>query len=112
MDDLVAVRVRLLSGEARYFITYGRIQDPVDPAPLEEIVLRQAGKYSLEGDAVSAELCTSLREASDEPRFYEALYIFSQEPIPFAPGRKREKWRQRIDREMRGGKHLYYLGAP
>ena len=110
MDDLVAVRVNLDSGAARFFITYGRIQDNVDPTSLEEIVLRHAGGYSLEGQAVSAELCRSLRDARDERNVYETLYIFTQETIPF--GRKHEKWRRRMDRKMRAGKHLYYLGTP
>ncbi len=109
MDDLVAVRVNLSSGDARYFITYGRIQDAVDPGPLEEIVLRHAGKYTLGGDAVSAQLCGSLRDARDERYFYEALYIFSQEAVPF--GRGYERWRRRMDQEMRSGKHPYFLGT-
>lgn len=109
MDDVVAVRVELLDGASRYFITWGRIQDTVDPGPLQDLVMRHAGDFSLRGNAVSAELCL-LREARDAPYFYEALVWFGQQRIPF--GRSYQRWRRRVEREMDTGKHLHYLGSP
>ena len=34
MDDVVAVELGLGDGEPRYFLTWGRIQNAVDPAPV------------------------------------------------------------------------------
>jgi hypothetical protein len=33
MDDVIAVKVELADGAARYFLAFGRIQDHVDPEP-------------------------------------------------------------------------------
>lgn len=40
VEHVVAVEVALTDGGKRYFLTWGRIQDAVDPAPLCEVVLR------------------------------------------------------------------------
>lgn len=106
MEDIVAVRVLTSKGEAAYFLTWGRIQDPVDPAPLEALVLRDAPSCGVEG--VRAELCSSLQEAAAEPYFYESLFAMSQKPIPFGDGY--EEWRASIDLAMQQGKELYFLG--
>jgi hypothetical protein len=110
VDDVVAVRVTLESGEARFFMTYGRIQDPVDPAELEAIVLDHSRGFSLGGTPVSARVCASLQEARDEPYFFEALVSFSLSPIPFGDGYP--AWRSSMDEQMRNGKQLSYLGRP
>jgi len=47
MDDGVAVEVNLVGGELRYFVTWGRIQDVVDPEPLAALVLEQARGFSM-----------------------------------------------------------------
>lgn len=47
VEDLVAVAVELESGETRFFLTWGRIQERVDPAPLAALVLRQASTFDL-----------------------------------------------------------------
>lgn len=108
MDDLVAVRVTLESGVHRYFVTWGRIQDAVDPTELERIVLDRCSGFSLGGTAVAAELCDSLQAAKGERYFFEALFEFGQRRIPFGEGY--EAWRQDMDRAMRAGKQLYFLG--
>ena len=110
MEDLVAVAVQLASGEDRFFMTWGRIQDPVDPEPLEALILRRCSKFALGGEAVSARMCRSLQEAAGAPYFFEALFSFSQQPIPFGP--RYEAWRKRMAERMEKGKELYFLGAP
>jgi hypothetical protein len=107
VEDVVAVRVTLDSGVHRYFLTWGRIQDRVDPGQIEAIVLENATRYSLGGVPVSATLCL-LREASHEPYFFEGLWSFANDGVPF--GRGYNRWRRRIDKEMRNGSHLYFLG--
>jgi hypothetical protein len=102
-----AVAVELESGEVRYFISYGRIQAATDPKPLERIVLRHAGGCSLGETPVRARLCAHLREAAGEPYSYEAIFAFARDAIP--PGRGYKKWRKRIAKGMRRGKHLYFL---
>lgn len=109
MEDLVAVEVTLENGTARYFLTWGRIQDVVDPTELERIVLERSHRFSLGGRATKASLCAHLRDARDEPFFYEARWKFSQQPIPY--GRRYQRWRRKTDQEMREGRHLYFLGS-
>lgn len=102
------MRVTLASGVSRYFVTWGRVQDAVDPTGLEELVLERCTGFSLGDTAVSAEVCASLQDASREPYFFEALFSFSQRQVPSGDGY--EKWRSETDEAMRRGKQLYYLG--
>ena len=110
MEDIVAVAVVLQNGKKRYFLTWGRVQDPVDGAPLEAIVLKHASKFTLGGTARRAKLCPTLLEAARQPYFHEALFSFAQEKIP--AGRGYAAWKKRADRRMRRGQDLYYLGKP
>src|SRR5438445_8817708 len=111
MDDVVAVAVALDSGDERYFLTWGRIQDPVDPSPLEAIVLEHSRSFSLGGDPVRARLCDSLKEASGERYFHECFFDLCQRQIPFGEATY-QQWRQETDRRMRLGKEIWYLGRP
>jgi hypothetical protein len=108
VEDLIAVRVSLESGEDRYFVTWGRIQDAVDPDPVAQLVLEFSTSCSLGGRPVSAEVCQTLQEARDAPYFFEALFEFAQRPIPF--GEHYDAWRSAKDALMRNGKEIYYLG--
>ena len=69
VEDVVAVAVTLETGERRYFMTWGRIQDTVDPEPLEALILEHASRVALGGTATSAEVCSSLAAAAAEPYF-------------------------------------------
>lgn len=109
VDDVVAVRVFLQNRVRRYFLTWGRIQHDVDGRALEQIVLDHAPTYIAEGTPVRAELCAYLRDASAEPYFYEGLWHFSTAKIPL--DRNYKRWRRRMDRQMRQGRHLYFLGC-
>jgi hypothetical protein len=108
MEDLVAVELSTLEGPVCYFITWGRIQDPVDPVPLEQLLLSVADHFALPGTPMSARLCESLQDAKEAPFFYEALFDFAQKPMPFGPGY--QKWRRRTDKLMRHGKEIYAVG--
>ena len=81
MDDIVAIAIKLESGERRYFLTWGRIFDRIDGSRLEELALEAASHVQLDGSAVSAHLCDSLQSAAGEPYFYESLFEMSQQPI-------------------------------
>lgn len=54
MEDVIAVEVRLADGARRFFVTWGRIQDPVDPDPVCAVVMRFARGCGLGGEAVTA----------------------------------------------------------
>ena len=113
MDDVVAVAVELLTGELRYFITWGRIQDEVDPEPLAALVLEHSSEVALGGPAQRARVCHSLREAADSrsaPYFYESLLVFVRQPIPFGPGY--QAWRADRAAAMAMGKEIAYCGEP
>jgi hypothetical protein len=110
MEDIVAVAITLEDGARRYFLTWGRIQDPVDPEPLEQIILERSTGFSLGGKPVRAELCVSLQEAAKEPYFYECYFSMCQAKRP--NGKKYDKWQRKIDELMRRGKQIWYLGRP
>jgi hypothetical protein len=65
MDDVVAVRVTTGIGAPVYYMTWGRIQDVVQTAPLEALIAAYAGRQGLEPRGV--EVCTSLQDAADQP---------------------------------------------
>lgn len=108
MEDIVAVEVRLQTGENRYFLTWGRIQDTVDPGPLAAVVLDQCRGFDLGGVPASARVRWSLHPASHEPYFYECFLSMCQRSIPFGP--RYQAWRRATDKAMREGRELYYLG--
>lgn len=113
MDDVVAVEVRLADGGRRYFVTWGRIQDTVDPESLCDLVLSHARHGCLRGEAVSARLCETLREAAESgeaPYFYECFFRFCQRPIPY--GERYEEWRVAKAEAMQRGKEIAYCGTP
>lgn len=110
MDEVVAVEVTLASGVRHHFLTWGRIQDGVDPRPLAELVLAHANASVLAGTAISARVCRSLKEAADAPYFFECLLGFSLSTIPFGAGY--ERWRTQIAREMSEGRQIAYCGDP
>jgi hypothetical protein len=64
VDDVVAVKVELADGTSRYFLTFGRIQDVVEPGPLCELVLSHAAPYVLGTNVVGASICSRMREAA------------------------------------------------
>jgi hypothetical protein len=96
MEDVIAVEVRLADGARRFFVTWGRIQDVVDPDPVCAVVMRFAQSCALGGQPVAARVCSTLREAAeteDAPMFYEAR-------------------REQIAKEMERGRSIYYCGQP
>lgn len=108
MDDLVAVEVTTVAGDKCYFVTWGRIQAPVDRKPLEALILSVAHHWALPSEAASARVCETLAEAREAPFFYEALFTFSQKPIPFGDGY--ESWRLETDERMRNFEDIYFAG--
>jgi hypothetical protein len=113
MDDVIAIEVRLADGASRYFLTWGRIQDPVNPTPVCELVLEASQRFALGGVAVQARLCDTLKEAAESraaPYFYECLLKFGREKIPF--GERYETWRQEKATAMCTGRDIAYCGQP
>lgn len=105
MNDVVAVRVELGDGGKRYFVTWGRIQDPVDTASLEELVLRFAHKCSLGGEPMRARVCDTLREAAESdsaPYFFECFFEFASNTN--MAGVDFEQWRAERAQEMAAGR--------
>jgi hypothetical protein len=84
------------------------IQDPVDPRPLAEIVLRNSTTADLGGEPVSARVLRDLRPAANAPFFWECFFQKCQRPIPFGSGY--EQWREQVAAEQGQGKALWYLG--
>ena len=110
MDDVVAVALTTDSGQTVFFMTWGRIQDKVNPEPLQALVMTHAHVFALPGVAVSARVCDVLAEARDAPLFYEALLRYPTTAIPYGE-ETYWPWRDRMREEMQKGKQLFYLGA-
>jgi hypothetical protein len=112
VENVIAVEVRLADGASRFFLTWGRIQDPVDSAAVCEVVMQAAQAVSLGGEPVAAEVCTTLRDAAEAsaPYFYEGLLAFASTQIPFGDGY--EAWRKERADAMAQGKEIYYCGTP
>lgn len=112
MDDLIAVEATLDGGARRYFVTWGRIQHPVDPKPVCELVARFAQGCALGGELASVRVCGSLREAAhspDAPYFYECYARFCRESIPY--GADYDSWRDGKNEAMSAGREIGYCGA-
>lgn len=113
MDDIVAVEVILDTGAPRYFLTWGRIQDKIDPRPLESLVLRHARRYSLGGIPTKAKVCPGLAQAAHSPHapyFYECFFSFCTRPIPFGP--EYRQWVLEKAEAMERGEDIAYCGTP
>jgi hypothetical protein len=113
MDDVVAVEVQLADGASRYFLTWGRIQDPVDPTPVCDLVLEAAERFAIGGEALQARLCETLKEVAKSdaaPYFYECFLKFAQEKVPF--GDDYDAWKQEKAKAMRAGHDIVYCGSP
>lgn len=108
VDDVIAVRVTLADGGERYFLTWGRIQDVVDSAPVSALVFRHASQFSLGGRPVEARVCATLREAAGAPYFYECLLSFARHPEPA----NYDRWRMHIAEQMELGRQISYCGRP
>ena len=67
MEDIVAIEVRLRGGIRRYFLTWGRVFDAVNPTPLIDCISTHIRKNALGGEPESISICKSLQEARDEP---------------------------------------------
>jgi hypothetical protein len=108
MEDVVAVELTTADGHVCYFVTWGRIQSPVEAGPIEELILGVARRFAAPGTPEKARLCPSLRDAREAPYFHEALLSFAHQSIPYGTGY--EKWRKRMDRRMRRGQEIYFAG--
>jgi hypothetical protein len=113
VDDVIAVEVQLAGGGRRFFVTWGRIQDPVNPDPVCATVLRFAHGCDLGDAPASARVCRSLREAADTadaPYFYECFMALCRQPIPY--GGRFESWRRSRAEAMDSGREIAYCGKP
>jgi hypothetical protein len=108
MEDIVALEVKLRNGARRYFMTWGRLFDPVDPGPLIDCARTHMSESSLGGEIVTVRVCDSLQEASREPYFFEALFAFGQKTIP--RGEDYQGWRAQMRERVESGHELYFLG--
>ncbi len=108
VHHLVAVEAITDTDRRCYFLTWGRIQDTVDPRPLEELIVAIAGKFKTPGRVVNARVCADLGEARDAPLFFEYFFDFCQKPIPF--GDDYDAWRTSTNQRMRDGYEIAAIG--
>jgi hypothetical protein len=109
MNNIIAIEIKLNTGAKRYFLTWGRIQDNIDPTKIEKTILRYSKNFDLGGRPTKAKLCPNLQKAKNEPYFYECFFEMCQEIIPFGKNTY-EQWRKEMNSKMQVGKEIYYLG--
>ncbi len=111
MDNYIAVCVELENKQHRYFLTFGRIFDPVNGDKLCEIILHYASRYALGGVPKKAQICYSLNDASHAPYFYECLMQLYEFKCP-VDKRKMKKWKSEMKKMILKGEMIMYCGDP
>jgi hypothetical protein len=109
MEDLIAFRVVNGEGESYFFMTWGRVVDSVDPAPLFRAVRPHLTKFHGIDRVRSMHMCRSLQEASRTRYFFEALFTFASEGIPFGV-KTYPRWRAKVRRRIAQGKEIDWRG--
>ena len=107
MEDIVAVEVIKLDNKKLYFLTWGRVFDPVDEQQLLRSLEANLKKYGIV-QYKKITLCPSLQKAVKAKYFYENFFLMSQKKIPF--GRKYQVWRKTMITKIKQGKEIYFLG--
>ncbi len=113
-ESIIAIGVRHDNDGKNFFLTLGKYYWQADLDEIAQIVLRKSKGYALDGDPVEAEVCYSLLDASREPYFFEALFELSQLRLPDLAdldAAEAADSTKRLRKEVRGGRHLYYLGS-
>ena len=108
MEIIVALEVGLANGDSTHFMTWGRVQDVVEPESVERVVLTYAQLVGLPAKAVKARLCRSLQEASHQPFFYECFFLMCQMRVPYGPDF--DAWKAARAAAMKEGREIYWLG--
>ena len=110
MDSIVAVAVRLDTGLQRFYLTFGRIFDPVDSVELEKVVLIYAKLSKIDGKPVNAEVAYSLLDAAREPYFYEAYFLIinTYNELLDLHG---DNLMSVLQTDLRKGKYIFYCGS-
>jgi hypothetical protein len=109
MEDIVALKVVLEKVPNHYFLTWGRLLDPVETKGLEELIASHLSQFGLPGPPVSISVCDSVREAAGARYFYECFFQMCQKPIPF--GDAYGPWAAQMLEQLKQGREIYYLGA-
>jgi hypothetical protein len=108
VNHIIAIEVKLVSGELRHFLTWGRVHDPVDPIPVAAALMGNIGRFELDGEPVAARVLWSLQPATDAPYFYEAYFAMSQKVIPFGP--QYTTWERKMREAIDRGEEIYPVG--
>ena len=106
MEDVVAIELTRADGSMSYCMTWGRVFDPVDPAPLLAAVRSHLIKPG--DEPASLRVCETLHEASGATYFFESVIAFGQKQIPFGPGY--DEWAAHMRSAIIEGKEIYRLG--
>jgi hypothetical protein len=107
MEEVVAIKVVDAKRTIHFFMTWGRAFGAVRPEPLVSAVRGQLRKFGIRAIR-SIGICDTLQAAADQPYFYEALMVFSQQRVPY--GKAYPKWSATRRKQIEAGKKIYYLG--
>ena len=106
MEDAVAIEVTRADGSVAYCMTWGRVFNAVDPAPLLEALRPHLVKPG--DEPTSIRVCDTLQEAAGAPYFFEAVIAFAQKSVPFGPDYNH--WASEMRNAIIRGRELYRLG--
>ena len=107
MDDIVAVKVVDKKKVEYFFLTWGRVFEPINSNKLLLAVSKNLANFGV-SEIVDISLCDSLQEASLQKYFFESFFKMSQKRIPF--GKKYNLWLKSIRKDILSGKEIYFAG--
>ena len=111
MDDVVAVCCDLKMGDGssrrRWYLTWGRTFEPVDPTQLIECV-RAFVLANWQVAEADVRVCESLAAARDAKYFYDGLIYFAR--LSASAGYGTVQWIEEERARMLTGKSMYLAG--
>jgi len=107
MEEVVAIKVVDAKRATHFFLTWGRVFEPVKPKLLLNAVRGGLRQFGIRGIR-RIRVCDTLQAAAGQPYFYEALIAFSQQRVPY--GKAYPKWAATRRKQIEAGKEIYYLG--
>jgi hypothetical protein len=111
LENIIAVAMIGADGTKFYFLTWGRIFDPVDEEEIIKCVKIYADKCNVSKPIKAGYVCHDLQEASKQMYFYEAFYYMALVKVP-SEKKPYQRWKTKIVEELKRGNKIFYLGNP
>jgi hypothetical protein len=108
MEEVVAIEIVDSKRRSHFFLTWGRVFDPVSSVLLLKAVRKAVPRFGV-ANIRKIRICETLQAAAGQPYFFEALLAFAGQPVPY--GKAYARWKATRRKRIESGKEIYYLGA-